>query len=593
MLNRTVIRRLELRIWAPLLLVAVLFGVAARHWGRSAYLLSYPFLVRTLPPIPRPDPRVVVVELDDATLEDPRIAKWGPSAISRREHARVVRELAVGGARVVGWDLAFIGEVPEDREFRAALDGKSAGGGSPPPQVLVLDARANTSEQRGDRFEMPSPELLASPQVRLASPMVRRHAASGVVLGPVLEQSLPDGRTLSGLAFECWKAATGQDDLDASHRFAVAADGRILMVWPRQASGAFPHVSYRDVWDGAWKRRSPDLFRGRVVLVGSTVTGGTADVLKTPRGPMPGVYVHAHAVQTLLDRSELTAGWLGTWVLCGLAGGLALLAAHRLRPLAAFVSILALAAAGFGVAVLALRAPFHYWLDPLQPAAAALVFGGYRLLWQSSVTRRMLELFAGSEAAEQLVQHERIASRSLDATILFADVRGYTDLAEQLSPAELMDVLNEHYRWLDAVIARHGGRVDKHIGDAMMAVFEGVRDGKSHAERALDSAAEMLRRAPERGGRSAELQFGIGVHTGAIVIGTLGQEKREYGTVGDAVNVAARLQQSTRLAGVAVLVSEETARAAGCEERLRRLEPLSLKGKSEPVVVYTLPDSAA
>jgi adenylate cyclase len=84
------------------------------------------------------------------------------------------------------------------------------------------------------------------------------------------------------------------------------------------------------------------------------------------------------------------------------------------------------------------------------------------------------------------------------------------------------------------------------------------------------------------------LGFGIGIHTGTVTTGGLGSERLETGTLGDAVNVAARLEQATRQVGVDVIISAETARDAGLEERLHRLEPLSLKGKSEPVEVFTL-----
>src|SRR5207247_1172440 len=111
----------------------------------------------------------------------------------------------------------------------------------------------------------------------------------------------------------------------------------------------------------------------------------------------------------------------------------------------------------------------------------------------------------------------------------------------------------------------HGGRVDKHVGDAMMAVFEGTREGCTHAARALEAAAELVGGAEQRRGAASRLAFGIGIHTGAIFTAELGERKREVGTVGDAVNIAARLEQSTRAAGVPVLISEEAARQANRE----------------------------
>jgi adenylate cyclase len=557
-------------------------GLHAAGRGRLLYYFSHSALARTLPAAPPPDERVVLVKLDDETLDDPRLAQWAPGILRRREHARLVRQLRAGGARVIGFDIQFIGESEDDAEFRAALDGV-------PSAVLAVETRPRSV---GERIEEPAPLLASAPSVRLASPTVRQFAATSEVMGVEMEQPRPDGRVLNALSFECWKAAADRDDVAASRSYGRVGPNEMMIIrWFRQPpEEVFPTISYRAVWDGSWQRSRPDLFRDRIVLVGSYATTGKADTLKTPVGPLPGVAVHACALKTLLDRAWVReeAAW-ATWLLAtALAGGVAV-AVLYLRPWGGLLALVAALAVGAAISVAAFQA--RVWLGLIEPALAVGLTATFGFVARAAAARVSLERFAGAEAAREL-ERGGIHTRTQQATILFADVRGYTTLSESLSPAELMDVLNAHFRWVDGIIARHGGRVDKHIGDALMAVFEGTRAGRGHAERALRAAAEIVRTADARSGPAAEIDFGIGLHTGEISTGLLGDSrKQEYGSIGDAVNVAARLQQATRDLDVRLLVSEDTHRAAGETLPLRALEPLLLKGKSEPIGAYTLADA--
>jgi adenylate cyclase len=305
---------------------------------------------------------------------------------------------------------------------------------------------------------------------------------------------------------------------------------------------------------------------------------------------MPGVVVHAFALRTLLNHDWIRGeNLLGTWLVALTSALLVCLSVYLVRPWAALLVMLGAGAAVLAISVIAFRA--RVWIGPVEPLLCLVLSGLVGFVYRSAFARQSLDRFAGEEAARSLERHGSIDTRVQRATVLFADVRGYTTLSETLSPAELMEVLNEHFEWMDGIIVRHEGRVDKHIGDALMAVFEGTRRGKSHAERAVRAAQEMVATAGARRGRAAEIEFGIGVHTGETSTGVLGhkERKQEFGTIGDAVNVAARLEQNTRALDVQLLVSEDTIHEGDVND-LRRLEPLTLKGRTEPVVVYTLPN---
>jgi len=178
-----------------------------------------------------------------------------------------------------------------------------------------------------------------------------------------------------------------------------------------------------------------------------------------------------------------------------------------------------------------------------------------------------------------------IEQEEIEATILFSDIRGFSTMAERMSPRQVADLLARHLSAMAEVVLDHGGMIDKFAGDAVMAVFGAPDPQPDHAERALRCALDMHRRQAElNAGAATPLDMGIGVNTGVVVAGTVGGGGRlEYTVVGDAVNVAQRLQ-SVAAAGE-VIASAATVRAApgvaaepaGAQE---------VKGRREPIEIY-------
>jgi adenylate cyclase len=175
-------------------------------------------------------------------------------------------------------------------------------------------------------------------------------------------------------------------------------------------------------------------------------------------------------------------------------------------------------------------------------------------------------------------------------TVLFADVVGFTRLSEQLPPETIVAVLNEYFTFASEIVHRHGGIVDKFIGDCVMAVW-GLPDSKSDdAQRAL-AAAEALRRWIDTGNRRWKAKYGVevelamGLNTGSAVAGNVGSEKRmDFTVIGDTVNVAARLEASA--APGQILVSEATRVAAGQAPQLEALGERNLRGRTQATLVY-------
>jgi adenylate cyclase len=213
---------------------------------------------------------------------------------------------------------------------------------------------------------------------------------------------------------------------------------------------------------------------------------------------------------------------------------------------------------------------------------------------------QLLRRYLPPEAVERVMRDDpdaalALGGRLVTVTMLAADLRGFTAMAEKLPPREVMAQLNAYHGAMVDVIDRHGGAIDKFIGDGTLVVFGLSGSLEDAATAAVACAAAMLealaRHNEERAGAGAlPLAMGIGVHTGSVVAGNLGVPGRrlEFTVIGDAVNTASRLEGHTKQAGTPVVVSEATAAALRDPSVLRELAPVSLRGKQTSIRVYGL-----
>ena len=177
------------------------------------------------------------------------------------------------------------------------------------------------------------------------------------------------------------------------------------------------------------------------------------------------------------------------------------------------------------------------------------------------------------------------------ATFLFTDVRGFTSMSENLEPEQVTYIMNKALTAQQSAVQKHGGMVDKYIGDAMMAIFNAPLDLDNHENKAIDCALDIQKNMEVLNDELVEkgikpVAIGIGINTGYAVIGNMGSEQRfDYTAIGDAVNIGARLESGTKEAGVDILIGRNSALKSDYE--LELLEPLKVKGKNEPLQVYT------
>jgi len=182
----------------------------------------------------------------------------------------------------------------------------------------------------------------------------------------------------------------------------------------------------------------------------------------------------------------------------------------------------------------------------------------------------------------------RLGGHRQEATILFADIRGFTTISEMLDPEQLVDMLNEYLSMAASSILMYEGTLDKFMGDAVMGIFNAPLKQDDHALRAVRAAMAMQRAIADHHretGRRQYLSFGVGIHTGEVVVGNVGMSARmDYTAIGDTVNLAKRIQENTP--GDKVLVSEAVFRAVKDSVAARRYKEMKVKGREQTVVTY-------
>jgi adenylate cyclase len=367
------------------------------------------------------------------------------------------------------------------------------------------------------------------------------------------------------------------------------------------SGGSFRYIAAADVVEG---RLAPGELKDKIVLMGATAPG-LQDLRATPVGAaFPGVEVHANIVSGLLDQRLLAVpdyapGYEVLTVLVAglvLAFGLSLLSAPRAVLLGAGTAAVLVVLDTWLYASHSLVLPLASALVMVALAFALNMSWGY---FVESRTRRGLVRLFGTYVPPQLVNEMlqrpgrySMRAESKEMTVLFCDMRDFTRLSEQMAPAELQAFLNTVFSRLTNVISAHRGTVDKYMGDCVMAFWGAPIDTPDHAALAVRAALDMadavrdMNRIHRAGGRP-EISVGIGINSGVMSVGDMGSTaRRSYTVVGDAVNLASRLEGLSGHYGVEVVASGTT-RELTPDYTWQELDSVLVKGKAQAVAIFT------
>lgn len=419
---------------------------------------------------------------------------------------------------------------------------------------------------------------------------------------PKVEPGFPPEQFLSPdyQALESVRLVRGDTSL------GIPVDDRVTALVPFRGAGgpqggSFTYVSAADLLAG---RVPAEQLKGKIVLLGSTAPG-LLDLRVTPVGQAyPGVETHANLIAALLDgelivKPDYALGYeLVVLVLSGLLLALAL-------PLLSAARAVLLSLGVVGVLV-----GLNLWLylehGLVLPLASSVVTAGfafalnmsYGYLVESRAKRELAQLF-GTYVPPELVDEmvKDPDSYSMDAatrelTVMFCDMRGFTQIAEGMEPTQLQALLNTVFSRLTSIIRGHRGTIDKYMGDCVMAFWGAPVSMPNHAALAVQAALNMaqalkaVNQGRQQAGQAA-IGVGIGLNTGAMCVGDMGSDvRRSYTVIGDAVNLGSRLEGLSRIYGVDIVASDAT-RTQAPQFVWQELDRVRVKGKAQAVSIHT------
>ena len=568
-----------------------------------------------------PPAGIVLAQIDantEAAFPEPHIF-WQP------HFAEMMRAAAAGKARAIGLDISFALSVERwepdfDRQLAAAFAEVSA----TTPVVLAYDSL--------------QPGAQDLPLYMMASAMGAMGYANLTLDadGFVRRQELISRDSAAWESFAArlaavtlkasWSGSNAPDDpppgtLQLGDGMVPLDSSGFLLIHYWGPAATFPSVSMAAVLRAQSLHDTAALekwFQGKVVLVGTLdpsdqhstpfYLGGPGRGGKTPgekQAMTPGVEIQANALATLLERRYLREAPLGwKWALVLGAALLAAVCIVRMRfPLGPLL-LLGAVAAYLVVSVVSLGNGTV--LPVVSPVLAVILSGlssyGTQALTEGRQKRLLQEVFGryvSAEVAKELLDYGEVplGGTSQTVTVMFTDLRNYTSYCQGRDPHQVVAELNQYFAEMSSEIKAHGGMINKFIGDGIMALFGAPVPHPDDALRAVACGLKMVARNEEFNRRRAAqglpaLVIGIGLHTGMAVVGNIGaSDKMEYTAIGDAVNVASRIEGENKTFGTKLLLSEATYQQVSNQMTAEPVGSARMKGIDEPMILYKVSGS--
>lgn len=358
--------------------------------------------------------------------------------------------------------------------------------------------------------------------------------------------------------------------------------------------------SFEQIKKGETPLINPNEFKGKTIVFGATSTV-LKDIKSTPMGrDYPGVYIQATAINNLMDKKAITHSLLIDVLILLITLIACFIIIFALSPIYSAIIIALISFIYFEICYFSYINNFA--IDIVTPpifAISSMTIGyGVKYLLESRHKKQIQSVMAkymSNKVMDDIFTNKRTAKlggKRLEMTVLFADIRNFTQISENIEPEEVSAILNLYFSEMIPIIGRNNGILNKFMGDALLAVFGTEDDNKNHPYEAVKCAYEMIGKVKELQKKwikegKPKVEIGIGINTGVAFIGNIGSEERmEYTVIGDTVNLASRLESFNKLYNTKLLISEYTyQRVKTCLDVIK-ISSVYVKGKSEPLNIY-------
>jgi len=583
---------------------------------------------------------VVVVALDEETYRTPPF-QGTPNVTWTREIGRVLTAIVEGGASVVGFDIVF----PVSLEQSEMPFGEETLGarvrGFERDYLRALAGAAREGKVVLGQVQHSAHPIQPSPGQRIAVGQQRNIRALNAYSDPDdVIRRMPLSFTVDGvrtpsmaleLAARAQREAPAWNDAGdltlAGYRVPQPVANTLTLNFAGGADG-IPTYSLADLRACA-DRNDKEFFKrafaGKVVILGTLLdvedrrltskrlaTG--AESARAPRCVLPavpasgpardsisGVYAHATAVSNLMRREAVVE--LGRPAIAAISVVLALLAAGAALSLSPARATLAWAAGAVvwtGLATFLFRSGLALPLvSPLLASLAVLAITvGYRFMVADKdkrLLRQSFALYLAPAVIDRMLASSKppeLGGEARTVTIYFSDVAGFSSFSEHMQPHEIVALMNDYLSAMTDIIEQEGGFVDKYIGDAIVAVFGAPAEDAGHAASAVRAALRCQKKLREMNAtlepfKSRPVGQRIGLNSGEVLVGNIGSRRRfNYTVMGDAVNLASRLEGANKYFGTPIMASEATVELAGPGFVWRELDWIRVKGRDRPVRIF-------
>ncbi|HEX5337867.1 MAG TPA: adenylate/guanylate cyclase domain-containing protein [Gallionella sp.] len=600
------LNRIQLIAVATVLLVA-LNSLWLNAFGALDNRLS-DFFARRVALQLSPDPDIVIVDIDEASLAamQDTAGSWPwPRAV----HGELLQGIARQQPRAIVFDILFSEPDryrPDSDQFfnevlhelhnvyfpMLQLEGKQSDGIPLSELARVMDIPHSPDADPHARAILLPPQAVATESWR-AGLINFKEDRDGIA------RRYPLHVNISGWQLESLPARVMRD-----LGYPVPQRPYIRLHW-RGDRLAFRHIPYSDLYADQSRQkplRDPHELTGKIVVIGSTATG-LHDIRATPVSSLyPGVEILATALDNLKNQRHMRSGSAYFAPLAAL-----LLIALQLPLFQRRIDVFRIGGALLLLSLALLAAQYFAMTRLYSIALLTPLLFGWAFYFAAALseylrekksreqTVRIFNRFLDPRVVSSLVAQgetpQSLSGQAREITVLFSDIRGFTTLSESHTPEQIVALLNRYFSLQVEVIFRHGGTLDKFIGDAIMAFWGAPQDDPQHAAHAVAAALEMeqclLRFKAELGADGQNFDVGIGIHSGKAVVGFIGSEARlDYTAIGDTVNLSSRIEGLTK--GVdRILVSSDTAAQCRNAFDFTPVGSYKVKGRLQEVELFS------